>query len=113
GYRVFADELLEHVEPELRGEFPLDLTDAQREIEAALQATTEMLSQVNRLLALVSAPPLEATTVKHVEVLLLQPQLAMVVVITSTGGVAKHLAQFEDPVDPGLTAWAAEYLNET
>src|SRR5205814_544437 len=83
------------------------LSTARSEMEAALQATTEMLSQVNRLLALVSAPPLAATTVRHVEVLLLQPQLVMAVVITSTGGVAKHLAQFEDPVDPGLTAWAA------
>src|SRR5439155_626308 len=112
GYRVFADDLLEHVEPE-HGEFPLDLSAAQSEIEAALQATTEMLSQVNRLLALVSAPPLEATTVKHVEVLMLQPQLVMVVVITSAGGVTKRLAHFEEHVDPGLAGWAAEYLNET
>src|SRR6266550_1492415 len=51
----------------------------------------EMLSQVTRLLALVSAPPLEATHVQHVEVLLLQPQLVMVVVITSAGGVSKRL----------------------
>ena len=112
GYRVFAHDLLEHVEPE-RGEFPLDLSAAQSEIEAALQATTEMLSQVNRLLALVSAPPLEATTVKHVEVLMLQPQLVMVVVITSAGGVTKRLAHFDEHVDPGLAGWAAEYLNET
>src|SRR5947199_9805851 len=27
GYRVFADEMLEQVEPETRNEFPLDLTD--------------------------------------------------------------------------------------
>jgi heat-inducible transcriptional repressor len=112
GYRVFADELLGQVDPQPR-DFPLDLSAAQSEIEAALQATTEMLSQVNRLLALVSAPPLEATTVKHVEVLLLQPQVAMVVVITSAGGVTKRLAHFEEPVDPGLAGWAAEYLNET
>jgi heat-inducible transcriptional repressor len=113
GYRVFADELLEHSEPQPRGAFPLDLSNARSEIEAALQATTEMLSQVNRLLALVSAPPLEATTVKHVEVLLLQPQLAMAVVITSAGGVTKNLVRFDEPVDPGLASWAAEYLNET
>src|SRR5918911_3998920 len=48
GYRYYADELLEHVEPAEPREFPLDLSDAQSEIEAALQATTEMLSQVNR-----------------------------------------------------------------
>ena len=47
---------------------------ARTEVEEALQATTEMLSQVTRLLALVSAPPLEAATVRHVEVLLLQPE---------------------------------------
>src|SRR5438132_1883767 len=111
GYRVFAHDLLEHVEPE-RGEFPLDLSAAQSEIEAALQATTEMLSQVNRLLALVSAPPLEATTVKHVEVLMLQPQLVMVGVITSAGGVSKRLFEFAEPVDPGLANWAGVYLDE-
>jgi heat-inducible transcriptional repressor len=71
-----------------------------------------MLSQVTHLLALVSAPPLETTTVKHIEVLLLQPHIVMVVVITSTGGVTKRTFAFEHAVDPGLTQWAAEYLNE-
>jgi heat-inducible transcriptional repressor len=112
GYRYYADELLEHVEPEPL-DFPLDLSATRNEIESALQATTEMLSHVNRLLALVSAPPLRATTVKHVEVLVLQPQVVLVVVITSAGGVSKHLAQFDTPVDPGVASWAAEYLNET
>jgi heat-inducible transcriptional repressor len=49
----------------------------------------------------------------HIEVLLLQPELVMVVVITSAGGVTKRLHNFEEPVDPGLTQWAGEYLNET
>ena len=62
---------------------------ARAEIEEALQATTEMLSQVTRLLALVSAPAFEAATVRHVEVLLLQPNVVMVVVITSTGSVTE------------------------
>jgi heat-inducible transcriptional repressor len=72
-----------------------------------------MLSQVTRLLALVSAPPLEATTVVRVEVLLLQPEFVMVVVITSAGGVTKRNFHFEQAVDPGLARWAGEYLNET
>ena len=71
-----------------------------------------MLSQVTRLLALVSAPPLEATHVRHVEVLLLQPQLVMVVLITSAGGVSKRLFHFDDSVDAGLAQWANDYLNE-
>ena len=72
-----------------------------------------MLSQVTRLLALVSAPSIEATTVVRVEVLLLQPELVMVVVITSAGGVTKRLFHFDEPVDAGLAQWANEYLNET
>src|SRR5579862_8005730 len=111
GYRFFADELLGRLEPKPTA-FPLDLTSTSTEVESALQATTEMLSQVTRLLALVSAPPLEATHVRHVEVLLLQPQLVMVVVITSAGGVSKRLFHFDDPVDPGLAQWAGDFLDE-
>src|SRR5213078_3677707 len=111
GYRYYADELLGSLEPQPAA-FPLDLTSTSNEVESALQATTEMLSQVTRLLALVSAPPLEATHVRHVEVLLLQPQLVMVVVITSAGGVSKRLFHFEDAVDAGLAQWASDYLNE-
>lgn len=111
GYRFYVDRLLERLEPR-PGTLPLDLGAVRSELEAAMQATTEMLSQVTRLLALVSAPPLATTTVRHVEVLLLQPQVVMVVVITSTGGVTKRLVTFGEPVDPGLTKWAGEYLNE-
>jgi heat-inducible transcriptional repressor len=46
-------------------------------------------------------------------VLRLQPELVMVVVITSAGGVTKRLFNFDEPVDPGLAQWAGEYLNET
>src|SRR5690349_19685061 len=76
GYRLYAEELLQHAEPR-SGAFPLDLTALRREVDSALEATTEMLSNVTRLLALVSAPPLETTTVRHVEVLLLQARTVM------------------------------------
>ena len=112
GVRTYVDQLLERLEPQ-PAPFPLDLTDAEREVDAALQATTEMLSEVTRLLALVSAPPLQTASIHRVEVLLLQPQVVMVVVITSAGAVAKQIYTFEDAVDPGIAEWAREYLNET
>jgi heat-inducible transcriptional repressor len=77
-----------------------------------MRATTETLSQVTNLLAIVSAPPVDTATIRHVEVLALQPQVLMVVVITSTGGVTKRVFTFASPVDAGLVQWAAEYLNE-
>jgi heat-inducible transcriptional repressor len=112
GYREYADELLaggataELERPVVR------LPAVRAEVDQAMRATTEQLSQVTNLLALVSAPPLGTTTIKHVEVLLLQPQVAMVVVITSTGGVTKRVVSYERPVDPGLVNWAHSYLNE-
>ena len=111
GYRYFVDRLLERLEPR-PPTFPLDLGDARSELEAALQSTTDMLSQLTRLLALVSAPPIESATIRRVEVLLLQPQVVMAVLITSTGSVTKRLFSFDAPVDPGLADWAGVYLNE-
>jgi heat-inducible transcriptional repressor len=111
-YRYYATGLLERLEPG-PGAFPLDLSAAKAEVESALQATTEMLSDVTRLLALVSAPPLESATIRHVEVLRLQPQVVMIVVITSTGAVTKRVFAFAEPVDPGLANWAGQYLNDT
>jgi heat-inducible transcriptional repressor len=111
GYRYYVDELLEEGRlPVPRQDFRL--TVMRREVEETLRATTEQLSQVTNLLAIVSAPPLGTTTIRHIEVLLLQPQVAMVVVITSTGGVTKRVISYDQPVDSGLVDWAGEYLNE-
>jgi heat-inducible transcriptional repressor len=111
GYRLYVDRLLSAPEPS-SGAFTLDLSLARAEVEEALSATTEMLSQVTRLLAVVSAPAHQVATVRHVEALLLQPNVVMVVVITSAGGVSKLRYSFAEPLDPGLVSWAAEYLNE-
>jgi len=111
GYRLFAQGVLDRLGPR-PGTLEIDLTGAGTEVESALQATTEALAQLTRLLALVSAPPLEAATVRHVEILALQPQLIVAVVITSTGGVTKRMFALGEPIDTGLVSWAAEYLNE-
>jgi heat-inducible transcriptional repressor len=110
-YRLHADELLARQEPRPES-FPLDLSELRREIDSALETTSEVLSRVTHMLALVSAPPLQTTTVRHIEVLLLNPRTVMAVVITSTGGVAKRVVTFDQPVDPGVAKWAREYLNE-
>lgn len=108
GYRVYAEQLVEAIDGR-----PERLAPAVRsELEAALRSTTETLSQATRLLALVSAPALEAGSVRHVDVLQLQPRAVIVVVISSTGGVMKRVLELEQPVDPGLVDWARTYLEE-
>ncbi len=112
GHRYVVDRMLtaESTLPALRQ--PLELSLIRRELDEAMRATTETLSQMTNLLAVVSAPSINTATIRHIEVLALQPQLVLVVLITSTGSVSKMLASFDRAVDSGLISWAAEYLNE-
>ena len=108
GYRYFVDRLL----PAVQATGTIELALTRREVDEAMRVTTETLSQVTNLLAVVSAPPLQTATIRHIEVLQLQPQIVMVVIITSTGGVSKRVLTFEAPVDTGLVNWSSEFLNE-
>jgi len=112
GHRYVVDRMLssgQGLEPAGAG---LELSLMRREVEAAMRTTTETLSQMTDLLAVVSAPSLSTATIRRIEVLAIQPQVVLVVIITSAGGVSKMLATFERAVDPGLVSWAGEYLNE-
>jgi len=111
GYRYYAQLMLRSpLEP---ARMPIVLGHAHHEIEAALRTTAEALAEMTNLLAAISAPSLAAASVRHVELLALQPEVVMAVVITSSGGVSKRLFLFEAPVDAGLVDWAGAYLEET
>jgi heat-inducible transcriptional repressor len=112
GHRYVVDGMLNSEQHLLAPPLRLELSLIRREVEEAMRSTTESLSQMTNLLAVVSAPSMNAATIRHVEVLALQPRVVLVVIITSAGNVSKLFATFERPVDPGLVGWAAEYLNE-
>lgn len=112
GHRYLVDRMLSSGQALAPPEPRLELSLIRREVDEAMRATTETLSQMTNLLAVVSAPSPNTATIRRIEVLALQPQVVLIVIITSTGGVSKMLATFERAVDPGLLAWAGEYLNE-
>ena len=101
GHRYVVDRLLSSGAGAAGRARRMELSLIRREVDEAMRATTETLSQMTNLLAVVSAPSLNTATIRHVEVLALQPQVVMVVVITSTGGVSKLLATFERAGRPG------------
>jgi heat-inducible transcriptional repressor len=107
GWRYYVDHLLDATPA-----VTVDLDLIRRELDAAMRLVSARLSDLTDLLAVVSAPPLGTATIRHIEVLPLQPHVVAVVVITSTGGVTRRVFTFEDRVDQGLVNWAAEYLNE-
>jgi len=114
GYRYYVD----HLGPGDQLPAPREVAGAlavgemRREVDAAIRRVADAMSQVTNMLGVVTAPPARSATVRRVEVLVLQPQLVMVVAITSTGAVTKRMFAFDRPVDPHLADWASDFLNE-
>jgi heat-inducible transcriptional repressor len=116
GYRYYVDRLVPRgggaLVPSDALETAVDLGEVRTEVEGALQRLADAISQLTSLLGVVTAPATRIATIRHVEVLLLQPQLVTVVVITSTGSVSKRMVAFDRPVDPGMVEWAKAVFNE-
>jgi heat-inducible transcriptional repressor len=113
GYRHYVDVIVREQRDQPQ---PLALAAdherAKAELDEALRETADALSRVTAMLAVVSTPSFSSTTIRHIEVLLLQPRLVMVVVITSSGSVGKRVFRFDQPLDEGLIEFARVYLNE-
>ena len=116
GYRYYVDEIVPRT-----GGAPvpgdalataINLGEMRKEVDGALQRIADAVSQLTSLLGVVTAPATRIATIRHVEVVLLQPQLVTVVVISSSGSVTKRVIAFDRPVDPGLIDWAKAMLNE-
>ena len=111
GYRHYVDTILGE-----RREAPpsvaVERDRARSEIDDALRETAEALSRVTELLAVVSAPAVTTSIVRHIEILSLQPHLVMVVIITTSGQVTKRIFPLAEAVDEGLAEFARVYLNE-
>ncbi|MCZ7661618.1 MAG: heat-inducible transcriptional repressor HrcA [Thermoleophilia bacterium] len=113
GFRDFVDQLIRKTSLREVAPAPLGLATLAAEVDEALQQTSEAMAQATNLLALVVAPRMSGARLRHVELLLLQPNLVMVVFIVSTGRVTKRVIDFPDAVDQGMVEWARTYLNET
>jgi heat-inducible transcriptional repressor len=116
GYRYYVDRLVPRgggaLVPAGALASAVDLGEMRTEVEGALQRLADAISELTSLLGVVTAPITRIATIRHVEVLQLQPQLVTVVVITSTGSVSKRIIAFERPVDSGLVEWAKAVFNE-
>lgn len=81
------------------------------ELEDALRQTASLLSSLTDHAAVVFAPALDRSYVKHVELVALSSTRVMVVIITDTGRVENHVIAIADPDDAQLQH-AADELNK-
>jgi heat-inducible transcriptional repressor len=101
GYRHFVDDFGPNVKlpaPEAR-RVETFFGEPRWELEDALRHTASLLSQLTDHAAVVFAPALDQSMIRHVELVELSGRRAMLVVVTDTGRVENHLLTVPD--EPG------------
>jgi heat-inducible transcriptional repressor len=81
------------------------------ELEDALQKTASLLSVLTRHAAVVFAAALDQNVVRHVELVRLSGEKAMVLLVTDTGRVANHVVLVPEALDDVQLEQAADMLN--
>jgi heat-inducible transcriptional repressor len=114
GYRYFVDAWA--------ADFRLPASEAQQvrtffgeprwELEDSLRQTATLLSNLTQHAAVVFAPALDRSTVRHVELVKLAAGRAMVVLVTDTGRVENHMLPLPDDASDRQIDALALGLNE-
>jgi heat-inducible transcriptional repressor len=112
GYRHFVDSTSPNAklparEAELIRRF---FGEPRYELEESLRETASLLSNLTHHAAVVFAPVLERSVVRHVELVPLSGQRAMVVLVANTGRVENHIVPVG--IDEVQLARAAEMMNK-
>ena len=113
GYRFFVDrfagggKLPDKEARQVRSFF----VEPRWELEDALRQTASLLSTLTDHAAVVFAPALDRSTVRHIELVLLPSERAMVVIVTDTGRVENHVIRVPAGMDEEQLGNAAQMLN--
>ncbi len=113
GYRFYVDALAGMASlGEKEQEAIMHLFSAKtRELENLLQETTLVLSRLTKSAAMVIAPQLRRSMLKHIDLLELNKGVYLLVIITDTGRVEKRVFEGEKNLGGYQVHEAQEYLN--
>ncbi|WP_153341350.1 heat-inducible transcriptional repressor HrcA [Nocardia aurantia] len=100
GYRQFVDNISE-VKPLSVAERRaiLDFLESGVDLDDVLRRAVRLLAQLTRQVAMVQYPTVSASTVRHLEVVALNPARLLLVVITDTGRVDQRLVDLGAIID--------------
>ncbi|MCL5039118.1 MAG: heat-inducible transcriptional repressor HrcA [Firmicutes bacterium] len=114
GYRVYVDHLMP---PHTLTEQELSLISSlyarkAREMESLIQQTARLLSEATNYLALILGPQLSQTTFRHLKILPLNEEKALLVLVTDAGFLEKGLLEVPGGVGPQELDYIAAVLND-
>ncbi|HEX9467556.1 MAG TPA: heat-inducible transcriptional repressor HrcA [Acidimicrobiia bacterium] len=116
GYRFFVDHFgrapgLPAAQRRAVADFFTLFTSAHRVLEDLLHETSQLLARVSTHTAVVVGPHAEASTVRSVQLVVLQPTLVLVLAVLSNGNVEKCVMHLPDEVDDATIATAGLALD--
>ena len=115
GLRFYIDTILQVRELDagakesLRRELSKDPTD---DISEVMNAAGKALSSLSKQVAVVAAPAPEQEVYRHMEFVLLEPGLVLVVFVAKSGGVQNRLIEVESDITKDDLEKYTKYLND-
>ena len=111
GYREFVDRL-DDVKPMSSSERRaiLSFLESGVDLDDVLRRAVRLLAQLTRQVAIIQYPTLSSSTVRHLEVVALNPAKLLLVVITDSGRVDQRVVELGDAIDDGQLAQLRERL---
>lgn len=94
GYRVFVDQL-DQIKPLSNAERKAieNFLDGASDLDDVISRTVRLLAQVTKQVAVVQYPSLIKAKVRHIELVLLNPNRVMIVLITDNGRVEQRIIE--------------------
>jgi heat-inducible transcriptional repressor len=113
GYREFVDRL-DDVKPLSAAERRAiqSFLESGVDLDDVLRRAVRLLAQLTRQVAVVQYPTLSTSTVRHLEVMALNPARLLMVVITDTGRVDQRVVELGDVIDDHQLSQLREMLGQ-
>jgi heat-inducible transcriptional repressor len=112
GYRVFVDQLATARRLTVAERRAIEtLLDGPLELDQIVERAVRALAQLTHQVAVVQYPSLQASAVRHLELIELSPERLLLVIITDAGRVEQRLVKLAAPLGVGAAAVLRGRLN--
>ncbi len=114
GYRFYVDQLMspETVSAEERERLIEEVISLQRAMEQMIHRATRLLSLLTRYTAVVLAPKISETIIRHIHLTQLDLFNLLVVVVTEPGFVRNYIVETDQPTDARQLEALGRELND-
>lgn len=114
GYRLYVDQLMnrQSVSDEEKGILARLLKDKTRQLDSLLQEIGSILATLTKYTAVVTMPPLHRSVLKHVQLMPLDSDSALLVLVTDANIVRNHVILLESPISLQDLYHVSDILNQ-